>query len=253
MQIDHTKNIIEVKNVSFSYSGEEVLSYVSLNVHKGDYIGLIGPNGGGKTTLLKIMLGLLKPDEGSVRLFGTDLTNFKDRYKLGYVPQKANNFDPNFPITVEEVVAMGRYGKKGLFRGLNSSDQEIIKDSLEKVNMWKYRSRIIGDLSGGQQQRVFIARALASQPEVILLDEPTIGVDVETQEQFYKLLQKLNKEFEITLILVSHDINVVANETTEVAYVNKTLIYDANPKDLLEDDSLEKTYGKKVKLIAHHH
>jgi zinc transport system ATP-binding protein len=254
MQVDHTKNIIEVKNVSFSYTNEEeVLKNVTLNIHRGDYLGVIGPNGGGKTTLLKIMLGLLTPLHGEVCLFGKNLREFKDWPRIGYVPQKAGSVDANFPLTVEEVVQMGRVGKKGLFHRLDSRDREIVMQSLRQVEMEKYTNRLIGDLSGGQQQRVYIARALASEPEVIFLDEPTVGVDVNAQGLFYELLKKLNKKLNITLVLVSHDIDMVAQEVTEIACVNKILIYDSRPKEFIQSGGLKKIYGDQVKFIVHHH
>lgn len=234
MPVDHTKNIIELRNICFAYNHKPwVLKDINLDIHQGDYLGIIGPNGGGKTTLLKIILGLLKPSEGIVKLFGTDIQTFKDWYKIGYVAQKAVNFDANFPLTVEEAVAQGRYGKLGLFKILDKKDKTIIKKSLEEVEMWEFKNQIIGDLSGGQQQRVFIARALAAQPEVIFLDEPTAGVDEQTQKKFYHLLKKLNKDLDLTLVLISHDTGIIAHETTEMACVNKTLIYDANPKNFI--------------------
>ncbi|MFA6004955.1 MAG: metal ABC transporter ATP-binding protein [Patescibacteria group bacterium] len=253
MQIDHTTNVIELRDVSFSYGSETVLDHVSLNVHKGDYVGVIGPNGGGKTTLIKILLGLLKPDSGSVRLFGSDIEIFKQRSKIGYVPQKATSFDNAFPASVFEVVSMGLYGKKGLFHGLEATDREKIARALRQVEMLDYKDRIMSDLSGGQQQRVFIARALASHPEVIILDEPTVGVDAKTQASFYKLLKNLHQNFGLTLVLVSHDVEVVAHETTELACVNKTLIYDRNPKDFLATNGLKRMYSKEVKLVFHNH
>ncbi len=253
MQVDHTKNIIELKNVSFAYNGEDVLKDVSLNIHKGDYLGIIGPNGSGKTTLLKIMVGLLKPTNGTVKLFGKAIETFSEWNKIGYVPQKATSFDINFPATVYEVAAMGRYGKKGLFRSLNDHDKKIIDESLRHVEMFEFKDRLIGDLSGGQQQRVFIARALAAEPEVIFLDEPTVGVDVKTQESFYALLKKLNLELNLTLVLVSHDVDVVAHEVTELACINKTLLYESNPKDFFKNDGLKKLYGDQVRYILHNH
>ncbi len=226
MPVDHTKNIIEIKNVCFAYSGDQwVLRNINLDVHQGDYLGIIGPNGGGKTTLLKIMLGLLKPQEGTVKLFVN---------KIGYVPQKAVNFDVNFPLTVKEVVTMGRYGEKGLLKSLDKNDEVIIKKSLDQVEMWGYRDKIIGDLSGGQEQRVFIARALATRPEVVILDEPTTGVDEQSQKKFYALLKKLNEELNLTLILVSHDSNVIVHEVTEIACINKTIVYTIDPKNFLK-------------------
>lgn len=245
MSIDHQHNIIEVKNVSFSYGKEIVLENINLNIHKGDYLGIIGPNGGGKTTLLKIILRLLTPSSGTVHLFGQDICYFNKWSKIGYVPQKATNFDANFPLTVEEIVAMGQYGK--------DYHQDIINESLKQVEMFDLRKKIIGDLSGGQQQRVFIAKALAGEPEIIFLDEPTVGVDVKTQEQFYKILKKLNQKLKITLILISHDIDVIASETTEIACVNKNLIYDNNPKNFLRSEKLKRLYGGGVRFIFHTH
>lgn len=225
MSVDHTKNIIEVHNVSFSYGKEPVLKNISLTVHQGDYLGIIGPNGAGKTTLLQIMLGLLQPTRGTVNLL--------DRKKIGYVAQKAINFDPLFPVTVYEVVAMGRYGKKGLLNRLTAIDHTIIDQSLAQVEMDEYRNRLIGDLSSGQQQRVFIARALAGEPSVIFLDEPTVGIDVKTQGQFYALLKKLNLELGLTLILISHDIDVIAHEVTELACINQSLVYHGLPSEFM--------------------
>lgn len=251
--VDHSQNIIEVDHVSFSYGGERVLNDVTLNVHLGDFLGIIGPNGGGKTTLLKIILGLLQPSAGTVRLFGQDLQKFKDWKRIGYVAQKATNFDPNFPATAREVVAMGRYARRGLFRFLTRQDHWAVETALRQVEMQDFGNRLIGDLSGGQQQRVFIARALAAEPRVILLDEPTVGVDQKTQEDFYRLLKRLNTELDLTLVLVSHDIDVVASEATEVAWINCQLVYYGPPKELPTQHGAEDLYGKGVKFIAHDH
>lgn len=253
MHITPTQTIIELQDVSFSYNSEKVLDNISLQIHKGDYLGIIGPNGGGKTTLLKIILGLLTPTQGSILLFGTPLARFKDWKKIGYVPQKATNFEHNFPATVEEVVAMGRYVDKRPFQMLGAADQNYISQALREVDMIDLKDRNISELSGGQQQRVFIARSLAAQPEILFLDEPTVGVDVETQKQFYALLKKLNEHLGLTLVLVSHDIDVIVHETTEVACVNKTLVYETNPKDLLNHQSLQRTYGEQMQYIGHKH
>lgn len=253
MPIDHTKNIIELERVSFAYGETPALTDISLTIHPGDYLGIIGPNGSGKTTLLKVMLGLLTPTAGKVKLFGSDCFCFKEWSKIGYVPQKAINFDPLFPATVYEAAAMGRYGRRGLLRRLNNRDHQIIKQSLEQVEMLAYRDRLIGDLSSGQQQRVFIARALAGEPEVIFLDEPTVGVDVKAQEQFYALLKKLNEDLGLTLVLVSHDIDVVANEATELACINQTLVYHGAPREFIKGDYLQKLYGKNIRQILHDH
>lgn len=252
-QPDHNLNILEVSDVSFSYGDNLVLKNLNLEVHRGDYLGVIGPNGGGKTTLLKLMLGLLKPEKGEVRLFGQSIHQFRDWYKIGYVPQKVVNFDSKFPATVEEVVSMGRFGKKGLFRWLTKADSKKVKEALQDVGMSEYSNRLIGDLSTGQQQRVFIARALASEPEVVFLDEPTVGVDLNTQEQFYKLLKELNEKLDLTLVLVSHDIDVIANEATELACINQELVYHGPPKDFIKSNYLEKLYGKNMRFVLHGH
>ncbi len=253
MPVDHTKNIIEVQDVSFAYGKTAVLKNISFTIHEGDYLGVIGPNGSGKSTLLKVILGLLKPTTGTIKLFGSDGLHFKEWSKIGYVPQKAINFDPLFPATVREVVSMGRFGKRGLVRSLTPEDNVIVERSLGQVEMLEHHDRLIGDLSSGQQQRVFIARALAGEPEVIFLDEPTVGVDVKTQEQFYILLKKLNQEMGITLVLVSHDIDVVANEVTELACINQTLIYHGEPEEFVKGDYLQKLYGKNIRQILHDH
>ncbi len=253
MSINHQKNIIEVKNISFSYGDVEVLKNITLDIHKGDYISLIGPNGGGKTTLLKIMLGLITPQIGEVKLFGKNINNFKDWSKFGYVPQKAINFDPLFPVTVREVVAMGRYGKKGLLKWLNKKDQEIIDGALAQVEMTDHANRLIGNLSSGQQQRVFIARALAGEPEVIFLDEPTVGVDVKNQEEFYALLTHLNTKLNITLIIISHDVDVISHQVTELACLNQTLVYHGEPKKFMKGHYLDELYGESARFVAHNH
>ncbi len=223
MQIDHTKNIIEVKDVSFSYDDHKVLHDINLCVHRGDYLGVVGPNGGGKSTLIKLILGLLKPSSGEILIFGEPVNKLRDKRRIGYVAQKVTNFDPVFPITAGEVVGLGK-----------NADPENIKWALEIVEMQKYANRLIGELSGGQQQRIFIARALAQKPEIIFLDEPTTGIDASSQKEFLDFIEKLNKKLDITLILISHDINIVTEQASEIAYVNKTLTYFDNPKDFLK-------------------
>lgn len=252
-QVDHTKNIIEVEHVSFAYDRRTVLQDVSFNVHLGDYLGVVGPNGGGKTTLIKIILGLLPNYSGSIKLFGQDIRSFKDHSKIGYVPQKVTNFDVNFPATVEEIVAMGRYGRIGLFHFPSAKDKKIVDAAIDKVGMSNFKHSLIGNLSGGQQQRVFIARALAAEPEVIILDEPTVGVDPETQKTFYALLKELNTQMNLTLILVSHDLDVVASETTEVACINSGLVYHGTSENFVKGEQLAKLYGGDVKFVVHGH
>jgi len=244
--------IVDIQNLCFSYDKDETLCSISLSIEKGDFLGLIGPNGSGKSTLLKVILGLLKAQEGSVKLFGTEISNFKQWTRIGYIPQKANYIETSIPISVNEIVQLGRVAKVGLGSFLGQSDKEAIDQALESVGMLKYKNRQLTELSGGEQQRVFIAKALASSPELLILDEPTIGVDVSVQDEFYQLLSELNKKG-ITLIIVSHDIDVIVNEVNKLACLNKKLVYHGTPKDFIKEDYLEKLYGKTRKFILHDH
>ena len=245
----HTETIIEVKGLSYAYNGDFVLENINLQIHKGDYLGIVGPNGGGKTTLLKCILGLIKSEKGTIELFGKQSKDFHEWWRIGYVPQRASRFELDFPATVREVVGMGLYAKKGLFRFLNKADQKIINKALEHVDMHAYADRLISDLSGGQQQRVFIAKALVSEPEVVFLDEPTVGVDQQSQAQFYALLKELNKNLHLTLVLVTHDIDVIVHEATEIACVDKTIQYHGKPKDFIENDVHTKLSGRDAHFV----
>lgn len=204
--------IVTIDHVGFAYNKEPILEDITFVINKGDFLGLIGPNGSGKTTLLKIILGLLRPSTGTVRIQGT---------KIGYVPQKAGSTASRFPISVEEVVGMG------------GATSQTITQSLQEVGLQDNSNSLLNELSGGQQQRVFIARALASNPDLLVLDEPTVGVDSESQAKFYKLLKDLNKNRHLTLILVSHDFDVVAHEANLLASINHKLLYFGLPKDFL--------------------
>ena len=245
--------VLELRNVSFGYSRELVLEEVNLVVDQGDFLGLVGPNGGGKTTLLRIALRLLRPRTGYVRLFGQPLESFREWHRLGYVPQTATSFDLRFPATVAEVVAMGRIAKRGLLRRGGSADASAIAEALETVGMADYRSASIGQLSTGQQQRVFIARALASKPEMLVMDEPTTGVDVPSQERFYALLRHLNGDMGITLVMVSHDIGVVMESVNRLGCINKRLVYHGEPEGFLETELWEELYGYPVRWVTHRH
>ena len=245
--------LVELTDICFSYGDERVLDHVTLQIRSGDFLGIIGPNGSGKTTLLRIMLGLLRPDSGHVRLFGSDLAGFRDWNRFGYVPQKAVAFESRFPASVFEVVLSGRCGRSGLGRRYGADDRAVSVQALETVGMIEYRDRLIGRLSAGQQQRVFIARALASRPELLLLDEPTVGVDVEAQEQFYGLLRRLNRDMGTTLVLVSHDIAVIAQEVTQLACLNRSLVFHGSPDEAMRSGAVERMYRAESRLVAHRH
>jgi zinc transport system ATP-binding protein len=248
-----TEPIIKLTDVNFAYHEEPVLDHISLEVGRGEYLGVVGPNGGGKTTLLRVMLGLARPSSGSVQLFGQPIADLRERWRVGYVPQRASGLDSKLPITVEEVVGLGRVAKVGLWHRFRPADRVAVADALEHVGMSAFRRRLITELSGGQRQRVFIAKALASDPEILILDEPTTGVDVQSQDDFYQLLATLNKTQCLTLVVVSHDIDVIMNEVTKLACINETLVYHGVPKDFLKGDYMEHLYGKTRKFILHGH
>jgi len=243
---------VEIEKVSVRYGEVSVLENIDLTVDPGDFLGIIGPNGSGKTTLLRIMLGLLAPTSGQVRLFGHPPASLKQWGRLGYVPQKAT-FDPALPVTVGEVVASGLIATLGLLRRVRAAERQRVADVLAQVGMTAHAAARVGSLSVGQQQRVLIARALVSDPELLILDEPTGGVDPEAQTSFYALLHHLNREREVTLILVSHDIGVVAKEVTRLACLNRRLIFHGRPGDFLSDAALAALYGPAVRVVSHDH
>lgn len=230
---EHSENIIEVRDVSFSYNGHEVLSHVDLDVHRGDYLAIVGGNGSGKTTLVKIMLGLLTPHAGSVRLFGADIRAFKQWNKIGYVRQHAAHVDTRFPASVFDVVLMGRYPARGLLQRMTETDRRIAQTALEEVGMASRAQVHIHTLSGGQLQRVLIARALAGEPEVLILDEPTVGVDAKTKADFYALVRRLNRERALTVVLITHDVESVAHEAMHIACVDCRVFFHKSYEEYL--------------------
>jgi zinc transport system ATP-binding protein len=243
---------VELEGVGVSYGEVRVLDGINLTVEPGDFLGIIGPNGSGKTTLLRVMLGLLEPQEGSVRLFGQPPASFREWRRVGYVPQRAV-LDPSLPVTVQEVVASGLVASLGVFQRIGRAQRLRVSEALARAGMEAHARARIGALSTGQQQRVLIARALVSDPELIILDEPTGGVDPEAQTSFYAMLHHLNREREVTLVLVSHDIGVVAKEVTKLACLNRRLIFHGLPGDFLGDAALNALYGPSVRIVSHDH
>lgn len=236
---------IELKDVNAGYkSGNPIITNINLKVNEKEFLGIIGPNGGGKTTLLKTIIGLLKPQSGKVLLFGDSIDN--SEYKIGYVPQYSY-FDKTYPITVKDVVAMGLISKKMFTSKLSKSEQLTVEDSLDKVNLLTKINVQIGHLSGGEQQRVLIARALSTDPKILILDEPTASIDTQTGQNIYELLTELNKQK--TIIIVSHDVGAISRSVKKIACMNKTLVYH-NTKEITKE-MLEQTYQCPIDLIAH--
>ncbi|WP_433743182.1 metal ABC transporter ATP-binding protein [Falsibacillus pallidus] len=250
-----TNNVIEIKDVSFGYERDLVLEDINLSVPEGSFLGLVGPNGSGKSTLLKILLGILKPQHGEVKIFGEKLSKFSQWERIGFVSQKANSFNSGFPATVFEVVSSGLTKKIGLFKFLRKTDRTLIVNALEAVGMQDYLNRNIGELSGGQQQRVFIARAIVSSPDILILDEPTVGVDAKNVQSFYEMLDRLNSDLGITLVLVTHDIGTISSKVTHVACLNKHLHFhgDADEFERRSGSDLSQFYGHDVQKLEHQH
>ncbi|MBC1501164.1 metal ABC transporter ATP-binding protein [Listeria weihenstephanensis] len=245
--------IIKVANISYHYDREEVLQDINLSIKKGSFTGIIGPNGSGKSTLIKLILGLLKIQHGEIMVFGEPQAQFKGWSKVGFVSQKSNAFNGAFPATVKEVVSSGLVKKKGLFRRLNRHDFEAVYEALDIVDMRRFAGRNIGELSGGQQQRVFIARALVSKPEVLILDEPTVGIDAQNVTSFYELLKELNANEDITMLLVTHDLLAVNSYVDHIVSLNTKVLFDGSTIDYqlyLEERELE-ALEKRRMGVAH--
>jgi zinc transport system ATP-binding protein len=222
------KKQIEVKNLSFSYGKSVVLEDINLDVYEGDFLAIIGPNGGGKTTFIKLLLGLRDFDKGEIKIFGKSVK--EARGKIGYLPQYIN-FNMDMPISVEDIVLQGRLQKNKLF--YSKEDRDIVKEQLKKMKILELANRKINELSGGQRQRVLLARALAREPEIIILDEPTASIDLEGQKEIYSLLKTLPQ----TKIVVSHDINILFEGVNRVAHIQRKLhLHNGLAESIKRDD-----------------
>lgn len=239
-----TEEVVRLEDVWVRFDGVAILEGIDLSVYQNDFLGMIGPNGGGKTTLLKVILGLVRPSRGKVTVLGS--TPERGRRFVGYVPQYSL-FDRDFPVSVWDVVLMGRLGQAGRFRRYSEEDKKAALNVLETVEMLDFKGSQIGRLSGGQQQRVFIARALVSEPKLLLLDEPTASVDAPMMEEFYELLNRLKKR--MAIVLVTHDLSAVSIYVDTVGCLNRKLYYHHSKEVSAED--LEAAYQCPIELIAH--
>lgn len=242
---------IAIEGLSVVLKGKEILKNINFTLEEGHFLGIVGPNGGGKTTLIRTILGLLKPSSGSVRIFsqGSEAYHMLNGI-FGYLPQH-QNIDPNFPATALDIALMGRYRKVGFLRWPGKKDREKAIQCLSIMGAEDMKDTQYSQLSGGQQQRISIARALAGDPKILVLDEPSTGIDVVGQEDFYHLLKGLQKKMGLTILMVSHDIGTVTTYVDEISCLNINLYYHGNPLGALEEKVMTSLYGKNVDLLIH--
>lgn len=256
-------SIICFDHVTLGFPGVIALEDISLEIAEGEFVGVIGPNGSGKTTLCRAVLGLMSPLRGTLRVFdcACDELRCHHRARIGYLPQKGM-IERHFPVTVLETVMMGRYGVLGLFKRPAQRDRDIALEALSHVGMEGHRNTALGQLSGGQQQRVFIARALAQQPQILLLDEPTTGLDITTQHSVVELVQQLHKELGLTILLITHDINMIRSRVDRLVLLKTKLFAFGAPREVLKPEILSQVYGKDLVITEkdfiivedyHHH
>jgi zinc transport system ATP-binding protein len=237
------QEVIKLENVTYRYNSDLVLENISFKADQGDLLGIIGPNGAGKTTLFSLILGLLEGYQGKITVFGEDIrNNRKILKKIGYIPQK-NIIDQGFPATVEEIVSLGVFERKA---------KDKIISAIKTVGLLEQKHKRIGELSGGQQQRILIAKALVNEPQLLILDEPTTGIDLETQNKFYALLRKLNSENKITIILASHDLDAINKLANKIACVNRKMSFHGDAREFFGNEQLLKSYSESS-MQAHMH
>ncbi|MBI3793403.1 MAG: metal ABC transporter ATP-binding protein [Nitrospinae bacterium] len=242
--------VIRAKNLSFSHDGVETLSDISFTVSAGDYVGLVGPNGSGKTTLVKALLGIERNISGSVSLFGAEMSEFADWGRVGYLPQQIAHFNPHFPATVREIVALGL-----ISIGWTRQEKGAAVDSaLAMMDILKIKDKLIGEISGGQRQRTLLARAIVNRPELLVLDEPTSALDPDTRERFYALLKELNDKSKATVILVTHDLGTIGKYASHLLYVDKSLVFHGGFAQFCESAEMQKYFGEfSQHIICHRH
>jgi zinc transport system ATP-binding protein len=249
--LEQAKPIVEIRDVSVMYpNGVLALDGINIDVNQKDLIALLGPNGAGKSTLLKVILGLIKPTSGSVNLFGSQELSKNLKY-VGYVPQSAQARDPNLPFSVYETVMLGRTPHAGLLHGVGAKDRQKVEETLKLFGIYELKDRKIGQLSGGQSQRVFLAKAMVAEPKLLLLDEPTSGVDTTSKSEFYKILERLNRERGITVILSSHDVGVITKIANRVLCINRSQFFCGENADFSASVEIHKVYNHPVELMDH--
>jgi zinc transport system ATP-binding protein len=244
--------IIRVENLDVRRGGAVAIEKAGFSVERGDFVGIVGPNGGGKTTLVQAVLGLLPRSRGEIWLYGVRLHEFRDWEKVGYISQDATNYDEKFPLTVRELVGIGLVSGKNTGRPLRAADWKRVDEELQFMGIADVSAKRVGELSGGQRQRVVVARALVRRPELLVLDEPERGMDAQALERFYGKLSELHRERGTTVLVVSHDLSTVFCRMSRVLCVNR-VVYSSSVDGHTEEDALKKVYGEHFNIVYHRH
>lgn len=246
--------VVSLSRLSFTYQSTDVLSDISLDIHAGDYLAVVGPNGSGKTTLIKVLLGLLKPSAGSALLFGTPTEAFRDWHRIGYLPQNPPALSTQFPATVGEIVSLGLLSRKRIPRRIGKADAAAVEKALALLDIASLKRTLIGELSGGQQQRVLVARAMVSEPELLILDEPTAALDPEIREIFFTTLAKLHREKGTAVVIVTHDIGGIGQYASRLLYLDKKIIFYGGFDDFCSSHDVTNYFGEfSQHIICHRH
>ncbi len=245
-----SQTALSIENIWVRYDGNVILEDISFKLQHNEIMTIVGPNGSGKSTLLKTIMGFKQPFRGRIRVFGKSPAAVMNSGVFGYLPQ-STTYDNNFPVTVYDIVAMARYSKKTLFETLNGEDRDIIDESLSAVEMVSLKSSHFGNLSGGQKQRVLIARALANEPRILVLDEPSTGLDSVAQDSFYHMLSLLRDRKSLSIIMVSHDIGTVSTVVDKIACIQKKLHFHGPPEECIPSEDLAKIFGKEIYFVRH--
>lgn len=241
--------VIQATNLTVRYGQTEALRKISFTIKKGDFIGLVGPNGGGKTTLAKTVLGLIPKTEGKILLFGKELKNFDEFSKIGYLPQKQSGINQLFPTIVSEVVFLGLLSQKRRPKRISKKDEQKIDQTLSLLGILNLKNKMLSELSGGQQQKVLLARALVSRPELLILDEPSTALDPASREDFFKLMQKLNQETRTTIILITHDTDYIGQYANKLLYIDHQLVFFGKISDFCPHGDIASCFEKSDRHI----